>query len=267
MRAAIQSSGDAGAPVTILATGPLTNVALLLLTSPELASPRYIREIVLMGGAVGVGNTGPAAEFNIQVDPESAHIVFESGLAVVMVPLEVTHTALVTPAVLGRIRAIGTPFASFICDLMLYFRDAYRTVFGFSSPPLHDPCAVAYLLAPGMFETHLMRVDIDYESRLCYGRTVCDIYGRDVRAKNVRVCLRMDVEKFWGLVLDALRQADQRSCLNQPQDGQALYASKTEAEDAAAAAAAAAVPGQVAVETAGPRAVVLQNLPPRADSA
>jgi len=261
MRQAIQESGDAGSPVTVLATGPLTNVALLLLTSPELASPQYIHQIVLMGGAIGVGNTGPAAEFNIQVDPESAHIVFESGVPVVMAPLEVTHTALVTPAVLGRIRSIGSPFASFICDLMLFFRDAYSGVFGFSSPPLHDPVAVAFLLDPHMFETKMMRVDIDYESRLCYGRTVCDIYGRDTRPKNVRVCLRMDVDKFWNLMLDALRQADQRSCLNQPQGGQQLYASKTDAEGAAAAAAAAA-PVEPTVETAGPRAVVLQNLPP-----
>eukprot|EP00051_Salpingoeca_urceolata_P031499 m.11824 g.11824 ORF g.11824 m.11824 type:complete len:339 (-) comp4105_c0_seq2:141-1157(-) len=198
----------------IVATGSLTNVALLLTVFPEVKE--HLSSITLMGGALGVGNTGPVAEFNIQIDPESAKIVFDSGL-VTMVPLEVTHTALVTPDVLARIHALDTPFASAVCDLMVFFSSTYRDVFGFDIPPLHDPCAVAYVIAPELFHCKRMKVDIECGSALSAGQTVCDQYNLDRlpdTAKNCNVALSMDVEKFWDLMLRAVEDANASSCLN-----------------------------------------------------
>jgi inosine-uridine nucleoside N-ribohydrolase len=216
--------------VTLLATGPLTNIALLLLVYPECKF--FIEKIVIMGGALGLGNTSPAAEFNIQVDPDAAHIVFESGLPLFMVPLEVTHTALVTPPVVDRIRVSlnDSNFCAVILDLLQFFESTYQKVFGFSSPPLHDPCACALVFEPEIFETKLMRVvqlfiylnifsskDIERNSEFCSGRTVCDIHSfkPTSRAKNANVALQMNVEIFWDLMISALCRANERSPLNQ----------------------------------------------------
>lgn len=101
-----------------------------------------------MGGAMGLGNTGAVAEFNIQVDPEAAKMVLDSGVQVVMVPLEVTHTVLVTDDVRTRLIRMQTPFADTLTELLMFFANTYEKVFGFPDPPLHDPCAVAFVVAP-----------------------------------------------------------------------------------------------------------------------
>lgn len=119
--------------------GALTNAALLFSVYPELVG--RVR-VALMGGALGVGNTGPVAEFNLQLDPEAASVVFTCGVEIAMVPLEVTHTALVTQEVLDRI-GDGTEFRRLVKELLLFFRDSYKSHFNFDDPPLHDPCAVA----------------------------------------------------------------------------------------------------------------------------
>ena len=199
-------------PVTIIATGPLTNVALLLINYPDVK--KYIEKIVFMGGAIGSGNTGPAAEFNIQVDPEAAHIVFESNISLFMVPLEVTHTALVTPAILDSIRPLNSNFSNIVIDLLLFFQNTYKTIFKMDSPPLHDPCAVAFVINPDMFEFRLMRVDVEISSLLSYGQTVCDIYDMSTKKKNVHVCTKMNLEKFWSMMVDAIFLADKMSPIN-----------------------------------------------------
>ena len=125
---------------TLVCTGALTNAALLLSVYPELAAT--VR-VVFMGGAVRGGNTGAVAEFNIQLDPEAAAVVLSSGAHVTMVPLDVTHTALVTPDVLRRIHAgpdgHNSRFRRIVAELLTYFAASYRAVFAFDSPPLHDP--------------------------------------------------------------------------------------------------------------------------------
>jgi len=136
-------------PVTIVATGALTNVALLLTVYPEIKSK--ISQLSILGGSIGIGNISPAAEFNILIDPEAARIVFESGLAhFVMVPLEVSHTALVTPNVVERIAKMNSNFSRLAVDLLHFFADSYKKVFGFEFPPLHDPLAVAYVINPSI---------------------------------------------------------------------------------------------------------------------
>jgi inosine-uridine nucleoside N-ribohydrolase len=195
---------ETGEQIELVAIGSLTNVALLLMLFPEVKS--RIR-ITIMGGAMGIGNTGPVAEFNIENDPEAAFIVFESGVELAMVPLEVTHTALATPEVLASI-GDNTPFRRRIHEMLLFFRDTYRDVFGFDDPPLHDPLAVLFVLHPEYFQYRKMRVDIERTSELSRGQTVCDVYGRSPRLANCNVALSVDVDRFWKVMLEAVAKAD-----------------------------------------------------------
>lgn len=203
-----------GQRVHLVATGQLTNVALLFSVHPEVKP--MLEQVTIMGGCIGIGNTSPAAEFNIECDPEAARIVFNSGVKLVMVPLEVTHTALVDPLVLERISTMNTPFSKLIVELLLFFKQTYRDVFRFEHPPLHDPCAVAYVIDPSLFDSEFMRVDIDCESPYCAGRTVCDIFHmRPAETRNCIVAQRMNVNEFWNLMIGALEEANQQSCLNE----------------------------------------------------
>jgi len=132
------------APVTLIATGPLTNVALLLRGHPEVV-PR-VRRVVFMGGSTERGNTTPYGEFNIVTDPEAADIVLRSGLPLTMIGLNVTHQALATEEVIAEFLALGTRLGVICAELMTFFASTYRRVFGFEHPPVHDPIAVAAVL-------------------------------------------------------------------------------------------------------------------------
>ena len=198
--------------VTLLAIGPLTNIALLLLRYPDVRL--MLRSIVLMGGALTAGNATPHAEFNLWMDPEAARVVFQSGVPLVMVPLEVTHTALATPAVVGRIEGTGTLYGRLLVELLGFFGDAYKKL-GMEAPPLHDPCAVAWLLDEGMFEWEWMRVEVDCGEEQA-GRTVV-VQASDANKEqrpNVRVCTKMDVDRFWELMLAAITASNARSPIN-----------------------------------------------------
>lgn len=199
--------------VQVVATGALTNVALLVILFPEVID---MIEIVLMGGALGLGNTGPVVEFNIQTDPEAARVVFESGAQITMVPLEVTHTALATPEVLERINNIHPgvhPFLELIAALLIFFAETYKRVFKFEHPPLHDPCAIAYVIAPELFTVEKLRVDIETQSELSAGQTVVDLWGSSGKQPNANVCMKMNVDKFWDLMIDAIGAAANASTL------------------------------------------------------
>lgn len=247
----------------LVCVGALSNAALLLMLYPEVMT---MIEVVIMGGCLGIGNTGPVVEFNIQVDPEAAKVVFESGVPLTMVPLEVTHTVLATPRVLREIgggnpeapsanslaheasavaaavhgggaglsalsdeaaaeaaregqaaaATASTPFRRAVVQLLLFFADTYRQVFGFLHPPLHDPCAVAYVIAPELFRVEQMRVDIEICSSLSAGQTVCDRWHTSTQPKNCRVALALDVPAFWKLMVNAVIRADAVSPLNVP---------------------------------------------------
>jgi inosine-uridine nucleoside N-ribohydrolase len=188
-------------PLTIVATGPLTNVATALQRTSE---PGRVEQIVLMGGAIGLGNWTPSAEFNIYADPEAAELVFGAGLPVTMVPLEVTHRALATPEVLTRIDGLRTPVARMSATLLRYFAETYERVFGFPAPAVHDPCAVAWLLDPAIVPTSRMNVAIDTGSGLSYGRTVCDVYGTTGRPPNAEVGTDLDADRFWERMIAAI---------------------------------------------------------------
>jgi purine nucleosidase/pyrimidine-specific ribonucleoside hydrolase len=190
--------------VTLVPTGPLTNVALLLRTHPHLVE--RVREIVLMGGSAHVGNVQPLAEFNIFVDPEAADVVFSSGLPVTMCGLNVTHQALATDAVLERLHGLGTPLAETVVRLLSYFRDRYRDLWGLPAPPVHDPVAVARVIDPELVRCVDANVAVELHGTHTRGATVCDRTGVTGRAPNAKVGMELDAAGFWELVVAAVEQ-------------------------------------------------------------
>ena len=198
----IEAASPGQGPLAIVAVGPLTNVASALRRAPDIAG--RIERIAIMGGAIGLGNTTPSAEFNIHVDPEAADEVFRAGIPITLVPLEVTHQALATEAVLERIAALDTPVARMSVALMRYFAETYLRVFGFEAPAVHDPCAVAAVIDPAIVPTRHMNVAVDTESSLSLGRTVCDVHAKTGRAPNADVGMGLDVGALWDQMLVAL---------------------------------------------------------------
>lgn len=185
-------------PVTIVPTGPLTNVAALLTAHPEL-KPK-IREISLMGGGISHGNWTPAAEFNILADPEAADIVFKSGIPILMSGLDVTEKALIFPEDFERIRAVGNPVARVVADWLEFFYGFHREL-GYPGAPLHDPCAVAVLLRPDLFETQELCVEIETRGEYCRGMTI----GHDRKRANARVNFGIDRQGFADLLVEAVK--------------------------------------------------------------
>jgi purine nucleosidase len=185
--------------VTLCAVGPLTNLALALATEPTIAAG--IARIVLMGGGIALGNTTPAAEFNIYVDPHAAQIIFGSGVPIVMVPIDCTHQALATKPRVAAIRALGTPPAHAVADLM----EAYtpREKFNYQGSPVHDACAVAYLIRPELMSGRECRVEIDISEGPSRGRTVVDWWGKRDDA-NALVLDRIDADGFFALLTERL---------------------------------------------------------------
>jgi purine nucleosidase len=187
--------------VTVVPTGPLTNLALALRMYPEIADA--VERVVLMGGSYTRGNTTPAAEFNIYVDPEAADAVFSAGWDLTMIGLDVTHLALYTPQVGERLAAIDTRAARWMAQLLTFFGESYRTSGRMGAPPIHDAGAVASVIDPSLVRTREARVEIETAGRLTRGMTVVDFNASaDTRAHHVGVDL--DVERFWDLVLAAV---------------------------------------------------------------
>jgi len=189
-------------PVTIVATGPLTNVALLLRARPGLAG--RIERICLMGGSLGEGNTTASAEFNIWQDPEAASIVFTSGIPISMMGLDVTHRALFLEADVARLAAIGTPLARVWVELLHFFAAYHRRRYGWDGSPIHDAVAVAHLAVPGLVTTELLRVDVETGGALTRGRTVADREGLQGLPANVEAGMDIDRGRFVDLLVDAI---------------------------------------------------------------
>jgi purine nucleosidase len=187
--------------ITLCPMGPLTNVAMALRKAPEIA-PR-IREIVLMGGAMGKGNVTPAAEFNIYVDPHAAEVVFEAGVPLVMLGLDVTRQALVTPERLEAIARPDTPLGRIVVGL-LEFYNIYETRRGRVGAPLHDPCVIAYLLAPDLFHGRPCHVTIETRGKHTLGRTEVDWSGRTRQRPNATVISEIDADGFFALLTERL---------------------------------------------------------------
>ncbi len=184
--------------VTIVATGPLTNVAALLLAHPELKEK--IELISFMGGGICFGNWTPAAEFNILVDPEAAKIVTESGLPLIMSGLDVTEQALMMPEDFEQIRAIGGQVSSIVADWLEFFYGFHRNI-GYAGAPMHDPCAVASLIRPDLFQSRELCVEVETCGEYCRGTTV----GHNRKPANARVNMGVNREAFAELLINAVK--------------------------------------------------------------
>ncbi|HEY3018273.1 MAG TPA: nucleoside hydrolase [Gaiellaceae bacterium] len=188
---------EADGAVTLVPTGPLTNVALLLALHPDARPER----IVLMGGAIAEGNVTPAAEFNIWWDPEAAARVFASGIDVTMVGLDVTHKALFSAAHIGRLAGRA---GQMVTELLRFYDRFHRKVYGFDGSPIHDAVAVAKVMRPDLVETKHLNVEIDIESELCRGRTVVDLWRRTEREPNAYVGVDIDSDGFLELLVERI---------------------------------------------------------------
>ena len=185
---------------TLVATGPLTNVGLLLSLHPDARPER----IVLMGGAIGEGNVTPAAEFNIWADPEAARLVFESGIDVTMVGLDVTHRAIITPAVAEELRGAGGA-GKLVAELVDFYSRFHRERYPeLGGSPMHDPVALAYALRPELLEVREARVEVDCAGGQGRGRTNVDFRGRG-GAVNSNVAVGIDSEAFIHLLVERIR--------------------------------------------------------------
>lgn len=190
--------------ITLVPTGPLTNIALALRMEPRIAE--RVSEVVLMGGGFHEGNWSTVAEFNIIVDPEAAHIVFNAPWKLTMVGLDLTHQALCTPEVQRRIEEIGTPLAVIVSGLMDFFRKTYQDNQDFVDPPVHDPCTVAYLIDPSVVQTRRCPLDVELHGELTLGMTVADLRGPEPSEEecHTQVATKLDFDKFWNLVIQAI---------------------------------------------------------------
>lgn len=189
--------------VTLCPLGPLTNIAAALKRAPDIAA--RIQEIVLMGGAYfEVGNITPAAEFNIYVDPEAAEIVFKCGAPITVMPLDVTHKALVTSSRNEAFRALGTPVGIAVAQMTDFFERFDKEKYGSNGAPLHDPCVTAYLLQPDLFSGRFINVEIETRSDLTRGMTVADWWGVTDRAPNAMFMGDVDADGFFALLTERL---------------------------------------------------------------
>ena len=190
--------------ITLVPTGALTNIALAVRKEPRIAS--RVKQVVLMGGGVNVGNWSATSEFNIVIDPEAAHIVFNESWPLTMVGLDLTHEALATPSVAAAIAAVGTGPARFVGELLEFFGHTYRDQQGFEHPPVHDPCAVAFVIDPTVMETVRVPLDVELTGTLTLGMTVADFRAPSPDDCTTQVARKLDHAKFWALVVDALER-------------------------------------------------------------
>jgi purine nucleosidase len=190
-------------PITICTLGPLTNVALALVKEPGITSK--IDLLVMMGGGFFEGgNTTPAAEFNIYVDPHAAHVVFTSGIPIVMMPLDVTHRAITTPSRLERFRDLGTAAGDSVAGMLGFYDRFDKRKYGLEGGPLHDPTVIAYLLAPELFDGKEVSVEIDTSPGPTQGMTIIDWWGVTGRDPNATVINQIDDDGFYDLLVDRI---------------------------------------------------------------
>lgn len=191
--------------ITLVPTGPLTNIAVLFLTYPELK--HKIERISLMGGGIFRGNITPLAEFNMYADPEAAEIVFKAGVPITMCGLDVTHKALVFQKDIDLLRSIGNETGKVAADLMDFFSIFYRTNRSelHGGAALHDPCAIAWLINPAMFKTQSCFVDVETSGKLTAGTTVVDFYHVLEKEHNAEVAYDIDREQYIQMLYQAIK--------------------------------------------------------------
>ena len=193
-------------PVTVVTTGPMSNLALAMRLAPDIL-PK-IREIVFMGGSYGLGNVTPAAEFNIITDAEAAYVVVNSGCKITMVGLDVTRKALCLPSVVDRMEKIGNRASALFTDLMRFFNKTQKEVFGWEGGPLHDPMTIAWLINHDVLTLKSMHCQVDIRGIDSYGRTNCDYFSYHKQEPNVDVAVDVNVPLFWDIIEEGIRRYD-----------------------------------------------------------
>ena len=189
--------------VTLCPLGPLTNIATAFERAPDVVD-RVARIVLMGGGYFEGGNITPAAEFNIYVDPQAADIVFRSGVPLVVMPLDVTHKALVTKSRNDAFRALGTPVGIAVAEMTDFFERFDKEKYGSEGAPLHDPCVTAYLINPDLFSGRHINVEIETQSELTMGMTVADWWGVSGRAPNATFMGDIDATGFFALLTERL---------------------------------------------------------------
>jgi purine nucleosidase len=195
--------GNPEKSITLCPLGPLTNIATAFTRAPDIVP--LVKEIVLMGGGFFEGgNTTPAAEFNIYVDPQAADIVFRSGVPITQVPLDLSHQMLSTNRRIAAFRALGNRAGIATAEMLEFFERFDEKKYGWEGGPLHDPCVIAWLLKPELFEGRLANVEIETESELTLGMTVVDYWGVTKRPKNVMYLRSGDADGYYRLLTERI---------------------------------------------------------------
>jgi len=193
--------------ITLVATGPLTNLGAALALDPETFNKA--KRIVLMGGAgFEPGNITPAAEFNIFVDPHAAQSIFESGIEIYMFGLDVTHQMIITPTRLKMIEKSSNLIGPTVSDFLSFFNSYDTKIYGWEGAPLHDPCTIAWLIQPDIFEIKKMSVEIETNNGPAYGRTIADWFNVTNKNKNIHVATNGNSDKFFDLIVKSFQRFD-----------------------------------------------------------
>lgn len=191
--------------ITVVTTGPLTNLALALRLDPKLAA--RLGRIVTLGGAWGLGNKTAAAEWNILCDPEAASVVFDARVLITLIPIDAAATVPIDMALIQAVGQLGTPVAGFAAELLRSLRTTHRaSLFGPEEAPLNDPCALLVAAEPSLARTVPARVDVECVGRHAYGRTVIDFAGRS-GPSNCDVTIGFDVAATHQAFVAALSRA------------------------------------------------------------
>lgn len=193
---------ESSCPVTVISTGPLTNIARLIDVYPTVA--HGIREIVFMGGSTERGNVTPYGEFNVVADPEAVSLVLGSSIPMTFCGLNVTHQVLVSAEIIHKIREIGTGLSRVCADLMTFFGQMYYEIFDMPDPPLHDPVAVARVIDPSVVRCIKVPVAVELIGSHTRGTTVIDLHNVTGEKANAQVAMHVNVEAFWNLMFDAI---------------------------------------------------------------
>ena len=184
----------------------MTNLAMAMRMEPRII-PK-IKQVVFMGGAYTNGNISPAAEFNIAVDAEAAYVVFNSGVPITMCGLDITRKVLCMPEIVERMGKIGNKASKLFVDLMGHFCRTQKEVFGWAGGPLHDPTTMAYLIDPSVLTIKHVHGEVEIRSVQSYGRTNCDVFDYMKKEPNMDLAVDIDVEKFWNIVEECIRNYD-----------------------------------------------------------
>ena len=191
------------APVTLIATGPMTNIGTAIQREPAIL--KNVERIVSMGGAMREGgNRSPSAEFNVLVDPHAAEMVYNCGRPVTAMGLDVTHQVLSTRERVGRIRELGNDVAEATAGMLSFFHRYDTKKYGSEGAPLHDPCTIAWLLRPELFETRACNISVEKDSELTLGHTAVDFWHVTDRPENVEWAYEVDTEGFYDLLVERL---------------------------------------------------------------